>query len=372
MSPSPATYRLRDASARAGDRTLLEHLDWDVGAGRVTVLMGPVGAGKSLLLRLLAGRPGMDIHLDGAWSAAIRAGEPPADAPADWGRGIAWIPQLRHAPAGVLGAERLEEALVHLDSAFEGGMRVILLDEPNRGLPEDEVQTVARRLRDHAAAGGTAVVITHDMRFARAIADDCALLIGGRFHAAGPARDFFETPLDEVIEGFVQRGAYAPPPPPPPALPRHFSWILPGKLAGMGRPGLLGDADDDLFSVAIHGITLLVSTTERPLPTTMLRPYGIRGHHLPIRDMGIPSEREALRGVGVILDAIDRGEAVAVHCRAGLGRTGTILACVLVHRGRSATEAIAELRAIRPGYLQTRGQESFVHRVELGARGQVG
>lgn len=366
------TFQLRKAGATSDSQTLLEGLDWDVGAGQVTVLMGPVGAGKSLLLRLLAGRPGLDVQLQGSWRSEVPTESAAATDPAQWGRGTAWIPQLRHAPAGVLDPERLEEALVHLDSAFESAAAVILLDEPTRGLPDEEIANVARRLRAHANAEGTAVIITHDMRFAREVADACALLIDGRFHAVGSAASFFDEPIDDVVASFVERGAYAPPPPPPPALPRHFSWIVPGQLAGMGRPGLLGDADDDLYSIAVHGVSLLVSTTERPTPTSMLRPYGIRGYHLPIRDMNIPSEREAMQAVGVILSAIERGEGVAIHCRAGLGRTGTILACTLVHMGRTAAAAIAELRAIRPGYLQTRGQEAFVDRFEHGLRGRVG
>ncbi|MGH7754058.1 MAG: protein-tyrosine phosphatase family protein [Gemmatimonadales bacterium] len=53
--------------------------------------------------------------------------------------------------------------------------------------------------------------------------------------------------------------------------------------------------------------------------------------------------------------------AVMVHCAAGQGRTGTVLACALVHRGLSAEEAIRTVRRLRPPSIDTDAQEAFVH-----------
>jgi len=51
---------------------------------------------------------------------------------------------------------------------------------------------------------------------------------------------------------------------------------------------------------------------------------------------------------------------VVVHCAAGQGRTGTVLACALVHRGLSAEEAIRTVRRLRPPSIDTDSQEAFV------------
>jgi hypothetical protein len=55
------------------------------------------------------------------------------------------------------------------------------------------------------------------------------------------------------------------------------------------------------------------------------------------------------------------GRNVTVHCRGGLGRSGTVAACLLVRDGVPPKEAVARVRAHRPGAVETREQERYVH-----------
>ena len=85
--------------------------------------------------------------------------------------------------------------------------------------------------------------------------------------------------------------------------------------------------------------------------------------HLPIVDVSIPSEKfeqewevagEELRSI------LCRKLDVLVHCRGGLGRAGTIAARLLVELGMEPTKAIASVRAVRRGAIETRDQEQFI------------
>ncbi|MFT3912602.1 MAG: tyrosine-protein phosphatase [Anaeromyxobacteraceae bacterium] len=92
------------------------------------------------------------------------------------------------------------------------------------------------------------------------------------------------------------------------------------------------------------------------------RKAGLRWRHFPIPDVHIPaSVPDTGRLVSDLLRALGKGETVVIHCWGGLGRTGTIAACILVAAGSKPDEAIRHVRAARPGALEVPSQEAFVN-----------
>lgn len=90
---------------------------------------------------------------------------------------------------------------------------------------------------------------------------------------------------------------------------------------------------------------------------------GLEWYHLPIRDVHPPGQRFENRWVlyGLKLRRLlHRGGRCVLHCRGGLGRTGTVAARVLVELGLSPATAIEAVRAARPGTIETAAQETHV------------
>ena len=153
---------------------------------------------------------------------------------------------------------------------------------------------------------------------------------------------------------------------------RNFTWVIPQRLAGMAlptsasrtaHPHAEGNAglERDLRSLKKLGVTTVVSLTREPLHGGTLARCGLRGLHLPVEDMTAPSPEQIRRAVLYIDEHIEQG-GVVVHCMAGIGRTGTVLAGYLVWRGSTPEAAIEEIRDSRPGSVETFEQESTIHR----------
>lgn len=148
---------------------------------------------------------------------------------------------------------------------------------------------------------------------------------------------------------------------------RGFTWILDGRLAGSPRPGLLDSYDEDLAWLKARGIHLIVSLTRNPLSPS---PLGFQCLHFPIDDMGVPTPRAAAALCQAIIEILDQGHPVVLHCKAGLGRTGTLLACCLVTLGRSGEEALSEVRRYNPSFVQNQLQEMFILHYESFLAGE--
>ena len=140
----------------------------------------------------------------------------------------------------------------------------------------------------------------------------------------------------------------------------NFSFVIEGELAGMAYPGRFGDVRSDLTFLQGQGVGAIVSLTEYPLDERTVAAYGFEYLHLPVPDYHPPTMEQMWTCLRFFEEQRTEG-AVAVHCAAGQGRTGVVLACTLVHRGHSAAEAIRRIRRLRPPSIDTDGQERFVY-----------
>jgi atypical dual specificity phosphatase len=151
--------------------------------------------------------------------------------------------------------------------------------------------------------------------------------------------------------------------------PRGFFWILPGRLAGLPRPGIIAELEDDLAGLSRVGVTLLVTLEEmRTIDAVALATNGVDAVHFPVPDMGAPELGPTVELCSEIARRMAAGVVVAFHCRAGLGRTGTLLACQLVWAGGTALDAIDRVRRVNPRCIQSDTQAAFIQAFEVALR----
>ncbi len=137
--------------------------------------------------------------------------------------------------------------------------------------------------------------------------------------------------------------------------PDNFSWIIEGKLAGSAIP----TSTDEVQWAIDQGVKSIVTIREEPLDSDYTN--NVNYLHVHSNDMGVPEFDDLVKTVNFIHDRIVNDEPVMVHCLAGLGRTGTILACYLIkYKKMSADDAIQKVRDERPGSIQSFSQEEII------------
>ena len=139
--------------------------------------------------------------------------------------------------------------------------------------------------------------------------------------------------------------------------PDNFSWLIENKLAGSAVPTSI----DEVEWAVKQGIKSIVTIREEPLDENWIK--DVNYLHILSNDMGVPEFVDLGSAVDFIHRRITNNEPVMVHCLAGLGRTGTILACYLVkYQNMSADEAIQKVREERSGSIQSYPQEEIIFR----------
>ena len=131
--------------------------------------------------------------------------------------------------------------------------------------------------------------------------------------------------------------------------------------------------DDDMEAIKAFGAVALVTLMpDSELQSLRISPHQIRDkaselsiewYQLPIPDAGVPDQSfEDLWAVaGLRLRALlQAGHNIVIHCKGGLGRTGTVAARLLIEFGVEAQMAIQSVRKARPGSIENDLQEKYV------------
>jgi atypical dual specificity phosphatase len=296
--------------------------------------------------------------------------------------------------AEVVGLPQTMQRMLAIVRATAGDPGVLLADEPTSGLEDDAAIEVLALLRAQAVSRGV-LLVTHNQRHARAAGGSLVLLAGGRIVEQDTTAEFFAEPKTASGKTFVATGGCSLPTPgasaddldedspratplPPEVTetlrrgqvgPRGFFWVIPNRLGGVPRPGIVWDLADDLAGLRALGVTVLVTLEETAtVEPGLLASLGIESIHFPVADMGAPAIAPA-RELCITVEArLARGDVVALHCRAGLGRTGTLLASQLVWNGETAVRAIDRIRMINPRCIQSDEQVRFLRLFEQALR----
>ena len=141
--------------------------------------------------------------------------------------------------------------------------------------------------------------------------------------------------------------------------PDKFSWLIENKLAGSGIPTSI----DEVQWVIKQGVKSIVTIREESLDESWIK--DVNYLHVLSNDMSVPEFDDLVYVVYFIHRRITNNEPVLVHCLAGMGRTGVLLACYLVkYQKMSANEATEKVREKRPGSIQSYPQEEIIFQFE--------
>lgn len=133
--------------------------------------------------------------------------------------------------------------------------------------------------------------------------------------------------------------------------PKNFSWIN----NWLAASAILDDIRQVIW-LKDKGFEFIISLEQLDQEiASFIDELGIKRFYFPIEDGSAPSVDELMKITDLLMKLEEK--KVLIHCYAGCGRTGTVLAAYMIRKGMSAEEAISYIRSMRPCSIETRGQE---------------
>ncbi len=243
MVPAEPIVDIRGLRKRFGSNEVLRGIDLAVAPGEVVAIIGRSGSGKSTLLRCINGLESPDAGTLAIEGRPMRLDDPRAMRDLrqrvgmifqsfnlfphlDVGHNIMLAPGLVKGRRGAQGEARARQLLarVGLDDKFEampaqlsGGQQqrvaiaralamepqVLLCDEITSALDPELVAEVLAVVEMLASEGMTLLMVTHEMRFARKVADRVVFMHEGAIHETGPASELFTRPQTTELRQFL-------------------------------------------------------------------------------------------------------------------------------------------------------------------------
>jgi len=240
--PKPI-IQLRDVHVAYGDFKALDGVSTDVMPGNCIVICGPSGSGKSTLLRCINALetiqdgdiivdgtsvrtckdlPGLRVNigmvfqhfelyphmsvLDNVTLAPIKAKKLPKDQAEEIGRKVldqvGILNQAEKFPAALSGGQQQRAAIAR---ALALEPKLVLFDEPTSALDPEMISEVLKVMLNLARDGMTMLVVTHEMGFAREVADEIIFMDHGKIVEHGNVEDFFTNSKSERTLEFLDK-----------------------------------------------------------------------------------------------------------------------------------------------------------------------